>query len=179
MWAQRRLRSAWRNIESLATHWALSEDSDQTARMCRLIRVFTGHTYHFVGFVVLRLNLWNKRKLQRVHCGPCWIDCMCMFEGSLTMQYCSHVTWLIHFQLEVTVDSIRESICENKKLRIKLQVNTSDLWPLIYDAPIRLKIKLYLFAIADLPTLLPLLNFFFAFPEHIFLVFLVLAHQSL
>ena len=38
------LLSAWRKVGSLATHWAHSEDSDQT-----------GRTYHFVGFVVRRL----------------------------------------------------------------------------------------------------------------------------
>ena len=55
--AQRRLRSAWasaqsdqsslsawRSIWSLATHWAHSEDSDQTGRMPRLIWVFAGRT---------------------------------------------------------------------------------------------------------------------------------------
>ena len=55
--AQRRLRSAlasaqsdqsslsvWRNLASLATHWAHSEDSDRTRRMPRLIWVFAGHT---------------------------------------------------------------------------------------------------------------------------------------
>ena len=36
--------SAWRNIGSLATHWVHSEDSDQTGRMPRLIRVFAGCT---------------------------------------------------------------------------------------------------------------------------------------
>ena len=43
--------SAWRKLWSLATHWARSEDSDQTGRMPRLIWVFAGHT-HFVGFVM-------------------------------------------------------------------------------------------------------------------------------
>ena len=61
MCAQRRLTSgqsdqsslsAWRKLESLATHWAHSEDSDQTGRMPRLIWVFAGHTCHFVGFVM-------------------------------------------------------------------------------------------------------------------------------
>ena len=55
--AQRRLRSAWasalsdqsslsawRNFGSLATHWAHSEDSDQTGGMLRLIWVFAGCT---------------------------------------------------------------------------------------------------------------------------------------
>ena len=32
--------SAWRKLESLPTHWAHSEDSDQTGRMPRLIWVF-------------------------------------------------------------------------------------------------------------------------------------------
>ena len=36
--------SAWRKPGSLATHWAHSEDSDQTGRMPRLIWVFAGRT---------------------------------------------------------------------------------------------------------------------------------------
>ena len=52
------LLSAWRKFRSLATHWAHSEDSDQTRQMPRLIRVFTGRTYHFVGFVVRWLILY-------------------------------------------------------------------------------------------------------------------------
>ena len=35
---------AWRKLGSLATHWAQSEDSDQTGRMPRLIWVFAGRT---------------------------------------------------------------------------------------------------------------------------------------
>ena len=46
--------SAW-NLESLGTNWAYSDDSDQTGRMLRLIRVFVGRTYHFVGLVMLWL----------------------------------------------------------------------------------------------------------------------------
>ena len=48
--AQWRLRSAWasvsawRKLRSLATHWAHSEDSDQTGRMPKLIWVFAGRT---------------------------------------------------------------------------------------------------------------------------------------
>ena len=44
--------STWRNLESLATHWSHSKDSDQTRQMPRLIRVFTGRTCYFVGFVM-------------------------------------------------------------------------------------------------------------------------------
>ena len=64
--AQRRLRSAWastqsdaesslsawRKFGSLANHWVHSEDSDQTGQMPRLIWAFTGHTGHFVDFVM-------------------------------------------------------------------------------------------------------------------------------
>ena len=50
------LLSAWRKLGSLATHWAHSEDSDQTGQMPRLIWVFSGRTCHFVGFVMRRLK---------------------------------------------------------------------------------------------------------------------------
>ena len=42
--------SAWRKLDSIATHWAHSEDSDPTGRMPRLIWAFAGRTCHFVGF---------------------------------------------------------------------------------------------------------------------------------
>ena len=48
--------SAWRKLGSLATHWAHSEDSDQSGRMPTLIWVFAGSTGHFVEFVMLQLN---------------------------------------------------------------------------------------------------------------------------
>ena len=48
--------SAWRNLGSLASHWAHIEDSDQTGRMRRLIWVFAGCTCYFVGFVGLCLK---------------------------------------------------------------------------------------------------------------------------
>ena len=48
--------STWKNLWSLATYWAHSEDSDQTGRMPRLIWVFVGSTCHFVGFVVRLLK---------------------------------------------------------------------------------------------------------------------------
>ena len=43
VWSESSL-SAWRKLGSLATHWAHSEDSDQTERMPRLIWVFAGRT---------------------------------------------------------------------------------------------------------------------------------------
>ena len=43
VWSESSL-SAWRKLGSLATHWAHSEDSDQTGRMPRLIWVFVGRT---------------------------------------------------------------------------------------------------------------------------------------
>ena len=80
--AQRRLRSAWasaqsdqsslsawRKLGSLATHWAHSEDSDQTGRMPRLIWVFAGRTCQFVGFLTRRLlsRWWKPLKVQYYH----------------------------------------------------------------------------------------------------------------
>ena len=43
VWSESSL-SAWRKLGYLATHWAHSEDSDQTGRMPRLIWVFAGRT---------------------------------------------------------------------------------------------------------------------------------------
>ena len=43
VWSESSL-SAWRNLGSLATHCAHSEDSDQTGRMPRLTWVFAGRT---------------------------------------------------------------------------------------------------------------------------------------
>ena len=43
VWSESSL-SPWRNIKSLATHWAHSEDSDQTEHLPSLIRVFAGRT---------------------------------------------------------------------------------------------------------------------------------------
>ena len=45
--------SAWRKLGSLATHWAHSEDSDQTGRMHRLIWVFGWRT------VILLVLSWG------------------------------------------------------------------------------------------------------------------------
>ena len=88
MCAQQRLRSAWtyaqsdqsslsawRKLGSLATHWAQSEDSDQTGRMPRLIWVFPGRTVIFLvsswggsnGFLnewmVFWMNEWMNEQM--------------------------------------------------------------------------------------------------------------------
>ena len=44
------LLSAWRKLESLATHWAHREDSDQTGWRPRLIWVLAGHTVILMDF---------------------------------------------------------------------------------------------------------------------------------
>ena len=62
VWSESSL-SAWRMLGSLATHWVHSEDSDQTGRMPRLIWVFAGHTFHFVGFVTMRLIMLYRDQM--------------------------------------------------------------------------------------------------------------------
>ena len=42
---------------------AESEESDHTGQMPRLIRVFAGHTHHFVGFVMLQLINYYSYKI--------------------------------------------------------------------------------------------------------------------
>ena len=48
---------ARRNLGSLVTEWAQSEDSDQTGRMPMMFLVFAGRTGHFAGIVVLQLSI--------------------------------------------------------------------------------------------------------------------------
>ena len=52
VWSESSL-SAWRKLGSIATHWAHSEDSDQTGRMPRLIWVFAGRS------VILLVLSWS------------------------------------------------------------------------------------------------------------------------
>ena len=56
--------SAWRNLGSWATHWAHSEDSDQTGRMPRLIWDFAGtHSFCWCrGSYFLHFSLSLERK---------------------------------------------------------------------------------------------------------------------
>ena len=48
--------SPWRNLASLAIQNALSEDSDQTAHLRSLIRIFAGRTCPKFYFLMLRLT---------------------------------------------------------------------------------------------------------------------------
>ena len=51
--------SACRKLGSPATHWAHSEDSDQTGRMPRLIWVFAGRTgFVMRGLILIQTALW-------------------------------------------------------------------------------------------------------------------------
>ena len=58
-WSESSLCAQWVAKDPSLLH-ADSEYSDQAGRMPRLIRVFAGHTYHFVGFVMRRL-IWHTK----------------------------------------------------------------------------------------------------------------------
>ena len=84
VWSEPSL-SAWRKLRFLATHWADSEDSDQTGRMPGLIWVFVGCTCHFVGFVLRQLIFKYKVAISNrtsdeiayrwdYDCGSSWIS---------------------------------------------------------------------------------------------------------
>ena len=54
--------AAWRHFASFGIQNAPGDDSDQTARGCRLIWIFTGHTRCKVRFLTLRLrSYWDKQ----------------------------------------------------------------------------------------------------------------------
>ena len=59
VWSESLLCAQWVAKDSRFLH-ADSEDSDQTGQIPRLIRVFAGHTCHFVGFVMRWLKYWFK-----------------------------------------------------------------------------------------------------------------------
>ena len=58
VWSESSLCAQWVAKDPSFLH-ANREDSDQTGQMPRLIRVFTGHTCHFVGFVMKWLKYWK------------------------------------------------------------------------------------------------------------------------
>ena len=55
VWSEYSLCAQWVAKDPSFLH-AVSEDSDRTGRMPRLIWVFAGRTYHLVGFVMRRLK---------------------------------------------------------------------------------------------------------------------------
>ena len=64
VWSESSL-SAWRKLGSLATHWAHSEDSDQTGRMPRLIWVFAGRTLILLVLSCRGSCEWKKKVIER------------------------------------------------------------------------------------------------------------------
>ena len=95
VWSESSL-SAWRNLGSLATHWAHSEDSDQTGQMPRLIWVFTGRTV-----ILLVLSRGGSFYLPRSSC---------LFSGLITNEHGEIIT--------------RDSYCNGQSPRQK-RVRTS------------------------------------------------------
>ena len=58
VWSETSL-SAWRKLESLATYWAHSEDSDQTGRTGRTVILFVlscRGSYDIISVVILRIS---------------------------------------------------------------------------------------------------------------------------
>ena len=68
VWSESSL-SAWRDLGSLAIHWAHSEDSDQTGLMPRLIWVHTGRTIILLvlswggSFIISNMDMLKDEKL--------------------------------------------------------------------------------------------------------------------
>ena len=76
VWAEPSL-AAWRNFESLAIQKSPREDSDQTARMRRLIWIFAGRTCSQVRFLASWL-ICDPKIIKSI----CWrfvFHCFCVF----------------------------------------------------------------------------------------------------
>ena len=98
VWSESSL-SAWRKLRSLATHWAHSEDSDQTGRMPRLIWVFAGRTvislvlswggcYHFVTKSILHVLFSN---------GSDSFKCQWQIDHHCPVQFQRSPSWSLEF----------------------------------------------------------------------------------
>ena len=74
VWSESSL-SAWRKLGSLATHWAHSEDSDQTGWILRLIWVFTVCTVTLLVLSCCGSYVWSESSLcaQRVAKDPSFL----------------------------------------------------------------------------------------------------------
>ena len=82
VWSESSL-SAWRNIESLATDWVHSEDSDQTGWMPRLIQVFTGRK------VILLVLLWGSSNVH-VSCHEKRSFWFCVILQTIMHNHCQY-----------------------------------------------------------------------------------------
>ena len=105
VWSEYSL-SAWRKLWSLATHWAYSEDSDQTGRMPRLIWVFAGRT---VILLVLSWGSFYKDVWKEV-----WKLFWLRFAGSITYSVNVH-NWTASCQNQ------QNGMCVQRRLRIIMQ----------------------------------------------------------
>ena len=97
------LLSAWRKLGSSVTHWAHSEDSDQTGRMPKLIWFFAGHTVSlsvlsWYGFLRLWFSCYSFfirlcDILQHVKC------CLSLSDCPVCFLFCFHVSYLLVLML--------------------------------------------------------------------------------
>ena len=103
VWSESSL-CTWRNLGCLATYWGHSKGSGQAGRTPRLISVFAGRTYHFVGgsaahlvyrFLVLKESLlvWS------------WPFSLAGMKSAFMQSKCCEKT-LTHHQTSLT-------LCEN------------------------------------------------------------------
>ena len=82
-WVLESSLSAWRKAGSLATHWAQSEDSEQTGQMPRLIWAFAGRT------ATLLVLSWGGS------------DTL-MLKDNNGIKICIKIHWMIMYQSQVT-----------------------------------------------------------------------------
>ena len=103
-WSESSL-SAWRKLGSLATHWAHSEDSDQTGRMPRLIWVFAGRTCHFVGFDMRQLKCLEKKLQIYVPCRSRYaIFWSCVYSFTRVRSVAVVLPWLFVYYFCTTTE---------------------------------------------------------------------------
>ena len=115
VWSESSL-STWRKLGSSATHGTHCEDSDQTGRMPRLIRVFAGQTCHFVQLqrisqITAISTTFCRVKSYKVitgqHCQRCHLLVCCI---GMVAAVANHKTKMAH-------DKTNKIMCAQRRLR--------------------------------------------------------------
>ena len=122
VWSESSL-STWRKLVSLATHWAHSEDSDQTGQMPRLIWVFAGCK------VILFVLSWGEL-IWRVT-KYFWLKVFCCKDIVLQR------TSIFSISLQITWD--RRPLMSSEDHPVDQWVNRTDVCPHPNPRPLNLK----------------------------------------
>ena len=117
VWSESSL-SAWRKIGFLATHWAHSEDSDQTADAQADLSLYWAHR-HFAGFAILRLKHFSSE-------GSGYEQLL--FTNLTNLAFIAGIIWTVSLWIPLLVIIHKIEYCETECAYMNLCVHNSSLY---------------------------------------------------